>query len=309
MTDIPPVNEKYTGSIGEVVLGKGDYIVGGAKGMPFLSFENRTNRRPIVAGEVFDSIVDYPELAAKMFDGRQKDPVEWALMWKSMGVDMICVRLVSTDPAKGGTSPEACAELVKRISDRTGLPIIVSGCGILDVDIPVFTAVSAAVTDSRLILSKVDEDEYKKLATVAIANNHIIIGFANLDVNLSKQMNILLTDFGVKKENILTDPLMAPLGMGLDYSYSVNERIRISGLMGDKMLQQPLICDCTGAWDVSDAINEEDPALGDARLRATWWEAMTAMSAIVSGADMVIMRGPGAADMILGYCDELRDVI
>ena len=309
MTDIPPVNEKYTGTIGEVVLGKGDYIVGGAKGMPFLSFENRTNRRPIVAGEVFDSIVDYPELAAKMFDGRQKDPVEWALMWKSMGVDMICVRLVSTDPAKGGTSPEACAELVKRISDRTGLPIIVSGCGILDVDIPVFTAVSAAVTDSRLILSKVDEDEYKKLATVAIANNHIIIGFANLDVNLSKQMNILLTDFGVKKENILTDPLMAPLGMGLDYSYSVNERIRISGLMGDKMLQQPLICDCTGAWDVSDAINEEDPALGDARLRATWWEAMTAMSAIVSGADMVIMRGPGAADMILGYCDELRDVI
>ena len=309
MTDIPPVNEKYTGAIGEVVLGKGDYIVGGAKGMPFLSFEHRTNRRPIVAGEVFDSVSDYPELAAKMFDGRQKDPVEWAIMWKSMGVDMICIRLVSTDPAKGGTSPEASAALVKKISDVTGLPIIVSGCGILDVDIPVFTAVAAEVKDSRLILSKVDEDEYKKLATVAIANNHVIIGFANLDVNLSKQMNILLTDFGVKKENVLTDPLMAPLGMGLDYSYSVNERIRISGLMGDKMLQQPLICDCTGSWDVGDAINEEDPSLGDAALRATWWEAMTAMSAIVSGADMVIMRGPGAADMILGYCDELRDVI
>ena len=100
MTDIPPVNEKYTGAIGEVVLGKGDYIVGGAKGMPFLSFEHRTNRRPIVAGEVFDSVADYPELAAKMFDGRQNDPVEWAIMWKSMGVDLICVRLVSIDPAK-----------------------------------------------------------------------------------------------------------------------------------------------------------------------------------------------------------------
>ena len=309
MTDLPPVNEKYTGTIGEVVLGKGDYIVGGAKGMPFLSFEHRTNRRPIVAGEVYDTLVDYPELAANMFDGRQKDPVEWAYMWKTLSVDMICVRLASLDPAKGGTTPEAAAELVKKISDKTGLPIIVSGCGILDIDIPAFTAISAAVTDSRLILSKVDEDEYKKLATVAIANNHVIIGFANLDVNLSKQMNILLTDFGVKKENILTDPLMAPLGMGLDYSYSVNERIRISGLMGDKMLQQPLICDCTDSWNVSDAINEEDPSLGDARLRATWWEAMTAMSAIVSGADMVIMRGPGAADMILGYCDELRDVI
>ena len=309
MTDIPPVNEKYTGSIGEVVLGKGDYIVGGAKGMPFLSFEHRTNRRPIVAGEVFDSVQDYPELAAAMFDGRQKDPVEWALMWKSMGADMICVRLVSTDPAKGNTSPEASAELVKRISDATGLPIIVSGCGIIDVDIPVFTAVSAAVKDSRLILSKVDEDEYKKLATVAIANNHTIVGFANLDVNISTQMPFLLSEFGTKKSDILTDPLMAALGMGLDYSYSVNERIRISGLMGDKMLQQPIICDCTGAWDVNDAVTDEDPSLGDPKLRATWWEAMTAMSAIVSGADIVIMRGPGAADMILGYCDELKDVI
>ena len=119
MTDIPPVNEKYTGAIGEVVLGKGDYIVGGAKGMPFLSFEHRTNRRPIVAGEVYDTLVDYPELAANMFDGRQKDPVEWAHMWKTLGVDRIPVRLASLDPAKGGTTPEAAAELVKKISDKT----------------------------------------------------------------------------------------------------------------------------------------------------------------------------------------------
>ncbi len=306
MTDIPQVADKYGGAIDEVVLGKGDYIAGGFKGMPFLSFENPVKRRPLIAGEVYDTLEGYPELAASMFDGRQKDPVEWALMWKQLGADMVCVRLASVDPAKGGTSPEDAAALVKRISDATGLPIMVSGCGVMDVDIPVFTAVSEAVKDSRLILSKADEDDYKRLASVAISGNHIIVGFSNLDVNLSKQINILLTDFGVDRRNMLMDPLMAALGMGLDYSYSVQERIRIAALMGDPMLQIPMLCDCTGAWDVSDAVSDEDPALGDPKFRATWWEAITAMAAVISGADIIVMRGPGAADMLMGYIDEMR---
>lgn len=309
MTDIPDVADRFSGAIDEVALGKGDYVAGGAKGMPFLSFENPVKRRPLIAGEVFDTLDGYPQLAADMFDGRQKDPVEWALMWKEIGADMICVRLVSTDPSRGGTPPEESAALVKKISDATKLPIIVSGCGVMDLDIPVFTAVAEAVKDSRLILSKADEDDYKRLASVAIANDHIVVGFANLDVNLSKQMNILLTDFGVDRRNMLTDPLMAALGMGLDYSYSVQERIRIAALMGDSMLQIPMLCDCTGAWDVGDAVSDEDPSLGDPKFRVTWWEAITALAAVISGADIVVMRGPGAADMLMGYCDELRGEI
>ena len=309
MTEIPPVGEKYTGSIDEVAIGKGDYLAGGAKGMPFLSFENPVKRRPMIAGEVYDNLEGYPEMAAEMFDGRQKDPFEWAMMWKEMGADIICLRIVGIDPAKGTSTPESAAKLVKRISDATQLPVMVSGCGITDVDIPMFTAVAEAVDDSKLILNKVDEDEYKKLASIGIANNHVIVGFSNLDVNLAKQMNILLTDFGVDRKNMIMDPLMAALGMGLDYSYSVNERIRISALMGDKMLQLPIVCDCTGAWDVSDATNDEDPSLGDPKFRATWWEAITALAAIISGADIIIMRGPGAADMLKGYCDDLRGVI
>lgn len=306
MTEIPPVNEKYTGSVTEVVLGKGDYIAGGANGMPFLSFENTSKGRPMIAGEVFDTLKDYPELAAEMFDGRQKDPVDWALMWKEMGADIICVRLAGLDPERGDTTPEKAVELVRKISDATSLPVIVSGCGLLDIDTAAMALISESIKDTKLILCKVDEDEYKKMSTMAIAGGHAIIGFSNLDMNLAKQMNILLSDFGVKKENVLMDPLMAPLGMGLDYSYSVNERIRIAGLMGDQMLQAPIICDCTAAWDVADATSTDDPSLGDAKFRATWWEAMTAMSAMISGADIVIIRGPGAADMIMTYSDELR---
>ncbi|MFA5453391.1 MAG: acetyl-CoA decarbonylase/synthase complex subunit delta [Candidatus Methanomethylophilaceae archaeon] len=309
MTEIPAVNEKYSGEIGEIALGKGNYKAGGAKGMPFLSFENPSKRRPMIAGEVFDDISDYPKLAADMFDGREKDPVEWALMWKQLGADMICLRLVGTDPSKKNTTPEDAAALVKKISEKTDLPIMVSGCGIPEKDIETLTAISNSVKDSRLVLSKVDESDYKKLSTAAMANDHLVLAFSNLDINLAKQMNILLTDFGIQKNDIIMDPLMAALGMGLDYSYSVNERIRLAALNGDKMLQVPMICDCTSAWSVSDATNDEDPSMGDPVHRITWWEVITALSALISGADIVIIRGPGAMDMVKVYTEELTEAI
>ena len=309
MTEIPQVTDKFTGSINEVTLGKGDYIAGGANGMPFLSFENKSKSRPMVAGEVWDDITDYPQIAADMFSGRQKDPVEWATMWKELGADMICLRLVSTDPGKKNTSPQDAAALVQKISDKTNLPIMVCGSGSVEKDIEVLTEVCTTVKDTRLIISKVDECEYKKLSAAAMANNHIILGFSNLDVNLAKQMNILLKDYGLDNNNIVMDPLMAALGMGLDYSYSVNERIRSGALFGDKMLQVPMVCDCTGAWDVGDATNEDDGTIGDVTFRATWWEAITAMAAMISGADILIIRGAPAADMIRTYANELTEVL
>lgn len=309
MAEIPAVNENYKGTINEISLGKGDYVAGGANGMPFLSFENKTKTRPIIAGEIWDDLTDYPELAAKMFDGRQKDPVEWATMWKELGADMICIRLMSIDPAKKGTSPKDAAALVQKISDKTNLPLIVSGCGIHEIDVEVLSEVCNSVKNTRLVISKVDECDYKKLATAAMANGHIILGFSNLDVNLAKQMNILLSDYGVDQKDVLMDPLMAALGMGLDYSYSVNERIKLAALGGDKMLQTPMVCDCTASWDVNDATCEDDGTLGEPVHRATWWEAITAVSAMVSGADVVIIRGPAAADMVRVYACELTEVL
>ena len=115
MTEIPQVSEKYSGTVTEIALGKGDYVAGGAKGMPFLSFENPIRTRPMIAGEVYDTLKDYPQLAADMFDGRQKDPVEWAIMWKEIGADMICIRFAGLDPDKGDTTPEKATEIVRRI--------------------------------------------------------------------------------------------------------------------------------------------------------------------------------------------------
>ncbi len=309
MTDIPDFKEKYTGRVEDVALGKGDYIAGGSDGLPFLSFENNTKRRPIIAGEVWDDATDYPELGKKMFSGRHTDPVEWATMWKELGADIIALRLVSTDPSKRNTSSKDAAALVQKIADKTNLPILVSGCGNAEKDIEVLTEVCNTVKNTRLIISKVDECEYKKLATAAMANGHVLLGFSNLDVNLAKQMNILLTDYGIERKNLLMDPLMAALGMGLDYSYSVNERIRSAALNGDKMLQIPMVCDCTGSWDVADATSEDDGTMGDVINRCTLWEAITGLSAMISGADIVVVRGPAAADMLKVYAADLTEVL
>lgn len=307
MAEIPQVNEKYGGEIGETALGRGDYVAGGAKGMPFLSFENPSKRRPMIAGEVTDDLSGYPELAASMFDGRQSDPVEWANMWKEIGADMVCVRLAGASPDGLARTPAEEAELVQRIADRTGLPVIVCGCGAPETDAEVLAAVAEGVKGTRLVLSRADEANYKRISSAAAAGGHAVLAFSNLDINLAKQMNILLSDFGVGREDLLMDPLMAALGMGLDYSYSVNERIRLAALGGDRMLQVPMVCDCTCAWDVADATSCDDPSLGNPKLRACWWEAMTGLAAMMSGADVLIVRGPGAADMLRVYAEELTE--
>ena len=142
-------------------------------------------------------------------------------------------------------------------------------------------------------------------SAASMANDHPLIAFSNLDINLAKQITILLTDFGVKKENIAMDPLMAGLGMGLDYSYSVNERIRLAALMGDGMLQQPMLCDTTASWKSAEA-TDELVGYGETKERGVWWEATTAIAALVSGADILVMRHPGAANIVRETINELR---
>lgn len=307
MTKIPAANDKWSGEVGKISLGKDSLTVGGDKSLPFLEMEDASLRDFPLAGEVLDDISTYSEISRKLFGKEINHPVKWAQKWKSLGADMICLRLLSTDPEGKNRSPKEAADLVREIHDSTGLPLIVYGCGNPEKDALVLTAVAEAMKDTRLILAQVEEDSYKTVSAAAIANGHALLAFSNLDINLAKQMNILLSDFGVDRKDIVMDPLMAPLGMGLDYSYSVNERIRLAALNGDRMLQCPIICDASAAWQVGDATNE-DPALGDVLERACSWEYITAMSALMSGANLVIVRSPKAAAMLKEHIAELKGV-
>lgn len=296
MSEVPIPKEKWSGKITEVPLSSG-IAVGGERGMPFLSYEG-LGRRQLVAGEVIDD----PEVVAFC----SGTPVDQAKAWVSeCGVDMICLKLLSADPESKNASPEDAAKIVQEVLDAVDVPVIVYGCGNEEKDPKVLEAVSNLCSSKRLIIGQSNENTYKSISAAAMANGHGIVAFSNLDINLAKQMNILLNDFGIKLDNVVMDPLMAGLGMGLEYSYSVNERIRIAALMNDRMLQPPMICDSTGAWDAREA-TDDNPLWGDADERGMWWEVATALAALMSGADIVIVRNKNSAKLIADAISDLR---
>jgi acetyl-CoA decarbonylase/synthase, CODH/ACS complex subunit delta len=314
MAEVPVPKERWSGKIGTVVLGatledggtrSRRLALGGETGMPFLSYEGGMPNRPLIAGEVLDCPGELPELVRKEFEGATEDPVTWAKAWELRGADIICLKLHSTNPEELNCSPEEASQTVLKVLRAVGLPLIVYGSGHEEKDAKVMEAVSNIATKERLLLGQAEESAYKSISAAAMANEHAIISFANLDVNLSKQINILLTDFGTRKDRIVLDPLFASLGMGLEYSYSVMERIRLAALMGDSMLQVPLICDTTSAWKAKEA-SEEIEGQDGLEERAMWWEATTAMAALISGADALIMRSPRAADVVRKAMNELR---
>lgn len=302
--EVPVPKEKWTGSIGEMELGasqeKGGsrrpLRLGGNRGLPFLSFEDPARRTVALAGFVADSLEDVPSPIRKAFGEAVNDPANWAAAWKEKGADLICLHLTSTNPEERDASPEDAASTVIKVMKAVELPLIVYGSGHAEKDAKVLEKVGEMAKGERLLLGHAEEGGYKSVAAAAMANGHAVIGFSNLDINLAKQIVILLTDYGVGRGDVFIDPLMAALGMGLEYSYSVNERIRISALSGDTMLQVPMICDCTSSWKAREA-SDDVPHAGDTLERGVWWEGTTALAALISGADVLVLGHPEAMDI------------
>lgn len=314
MVEVPVPKEKWSGKIGVVTLGatsedggsrSNRLAIGGEVGMPFLSYEGATPNRPLIAGEVLDVVADLPPMVREEFGDAVEDPAAWARRWvEDFGAEVVCLKLHSTNPEEQNKAPQEAAATVLRVLHAVQVPLIVYGSGHEEKDAKVLEVVSNAAPKERLLLGHAEESAYKSVSAVAMANDHGIVSFANLDVNLSKQINILLTDFGVRRDRIVLDPLMASLGMGLEYSYSVMERIRLAALMGDSMLQVPMICDTTSAWKAKEASEEIDGHDG-LEQRAIWWEATTALAALMAGADILIMRSPSSAGIVRRAIDEL----
>ena len=263
-----PKTSRTASELKELRLGKGDYAAGGARSLPFLDLDGARRRRPLVFGEVVDDLTSYPGLAADMFSGRQMDPAEWAVMWKEIGADGVCLRIIGDDVDSG-------VSLVRSVCDRTRLPVVV------DASSEIVEAVASEIDDSILMLfsDKVRDD------------GHIaVIGCRDADEASSRcGEHDAVVSFGhVTEERELGD-LVGRI-----------EEYRSRGLSGDRTCSNPIIIDVTYAWD---ALDEG----WDAR-RASMLEATEALAVMLAGADMLIMKGPGAADMARVYGEELADL-
>ena len=302
---------QYSGKIGETVIGQGSgsFKVGGETCYPFHDFEGGMPNPPRVGMEIWDMEPDeWPEWCVEPFKGVVGDPVAWAKKCvDEYGADFIVVRLVSTDPNDKDADPKTAAETVKKVAEAVDVPVIAWGTANPDKDAAVLAAVAETCQGKSLILGPVEEKNHKQVGAQALAYKHGISANAPIDVNLSKQLNILLGNLGVSLENVVIDPTTGALGYGMEYCYSVMERIRMAALtQDDDKLMVPMINNIgTEIWKVKEAKEtlEAAPELGDPLSRAVLMEAVTAVSVLLAGSDLLILRHPDTVNLIKGYID------
>jgi acetyl-CoA decarbonylase/synthase complex subunit delta len=297
--------EKWTGKVREVRLGataneggtrKKTVIVGGESTLPFLSFEGGMPNPPVVALEVQDRYpADWSPILKEVWGDALKDPAAWAKKAEEYGADLIAVKLQSAHPEGDNTDAAHAVAAVKAVLSATGLPVIVYGPGQAEKDNEVLVAVAEATKGERIALGNCEDKNYRTLVAAALAHGHLIVAKTPIDVNLAKQLNILISDMRLDLSRILMDPTTGALGYGLEDTYSVMERLRLAALTGDSMTQQPMICTVgEEAWRAKESkVNEGVPAAwGDWKPRSKNWEVLTASTLIQSGADVVVLRHP-----------------
>ena len=303
----------YTGKIKEIKLGKGDkaVVVGGETCYPFYLFEGEMPRLPRIAMEVYDTPPqEWPEAALEPFAGVTDDPAAWAKKCvDDYGAEMICLQLVSTDPNGLDRGADEATEVVKKVADAVDVPLIVWGTANNDKDVEVFRKVTEVCHGKNLIIGPVEEGDHKQLGAAAIGYQHTVMSSTPIDINLAKQLNILLGSLGVPDELIVMDPTVSGIGYGIEYAYSVMERMRMAALtQQDDKLQFPIVCNIAReCWKTREVKipEEEDPKMGDAKKRGILLEAMSAMCLLLAGGDVLVMRHPEAIKLIKDMLSEL----
>ena len=306
--EIPNVADKWTGGVNEITLGatrdKGGtrektVTIGGAKSIPFMDFEGNPGHKPVVAMDVYDvPPEDWPETLSKPFADVMNDPAKWAKKCvEQYGADMICLKLDGIHPDKGDKSAEDAVKTVKSILAAVSVPLIIWGCEHDEKDNEVMPKVSQAAKGENCLMGIVSQNSYKTLTATCLADGHCIITMAPVDINIGKQVNILVSEMDFPLNRIVMFQSTGALGYGLEYTYSIQERERLAALTGDRMMSMPVICDVGHeAWRAKEAKSDDNevPQWGPREERGPLWEAITAVSLLQSGVDIIRMNHPKA---------------
>jgi acetyl-CoA decarbonylase/synthase, CODH/ACS complex subunit delta len=303
--------EKWTGKVREVKLGataaeggtrQKVVTVGGESTLPFLTFEGSIPHPPAVALEIQDHYPsDWSPLLRDFWGDVLRDPAAWARKAEESGADIIVLKLQSAHPEGDNTDAAHAAATVKAVLAATGLPLIVYGPGQPEKDNEVLVVAAEAAKGERIVLGNCEDKNYRTTVAAALAHGHLVAAKTPIDVNLAKQLNILITDMRLDPDRILMDPTTGALGYGLEYCYSVMERLRLAALTGDSMTQQPMICTVgEETWRAKESkVNTGVPAAwGDWNKRSGNWELITASTLLQAGADIVVLRHPDSVQLV-----------
>jgi acetyl-CoA decarbonylase/synthase complex subunit delta len=309
--------DKWPGSVKSITLGSNSdggtrtsaVTVGGEKALPFMHFEAEVPHKPVVAIEIKDRRPDdWSPLLPEVWGDAMNDPAAWAKAAEAAGAEVLQLTLSLTQADGSPNTPEHAVTAVKAVLGAVGLPLIVFGPGNAELDNALLVPVAEATKGERLVLGICEDKNYRTIVATAMANGHLVSARTAMDVNLAKQLNILISDMGLPLDRVLMDPTTGALGYGIEYGFSVMERLRMAALQGDAMTQLPMIV-CVGVetWKTKESkVGEGVPAAwGEWHERGINWETMTAITLLESGADIVVLRHPESVKRVKAAITDL----
>jgi acetyl-CoA decarbonylase/synthase complex subunit delta len=314
---VPEVAESFAGSVNRITLGatKDDggtrtstITVGGARNVVYGGSTEDASEKPVIAMDVLDSKPgDWPDALVEPYKDVLDSPGDWAKKCvNEFGAEMICIKFEGIHPDKADNDADHAVKVTEAVLKAVGVPLVLWGCGNNEKDNQVMPKVSQAAKGEKCLIGTVEEDNYKSLTAIALADGHFLITAAPLDINIAKQVNILASDMGFPPERMVTFQATGALGYGIEYAYSIQERQRLAALSGDKMMAMPVICDVGyESWRAKEAKLTDAPGWGDAKDRGPMWEATTAICLLQAGVDIIRMRHPKAVATVKGFIDQI----
>ena len=310
--------EKWEGAVREITLGataadggtrSHTVTIGGSTAMPYMHFEGKTPHKPVIAIEILSRKPDdWSKLLMKAWGDVMNDPGEWAKAAEKAGAEVINLRIALTDADGNPTTKEQAVVAVDKVLKASGLPLIVFGPGQPEPDNDLLVEISTKFKGERLLLGVCEDKNYRTIVASAMADGQLVVARTAMDVNLAKQLNILITDMGLPAGSIVMDPTTGALGYGFEYGYSVMERLRIAALQGDSMTQFPMmVTPGEECWKTKESkVGVDVPeSWGDWETRAIAWETTTAIMLAESSADLIVLRHPESVKRTHEAIDDL----
>ena len=308
-----PKTAPYSGKINAVTLGTGDkaIVIGGQNVMPFYTFDAPIENAPKIGVEISDTAAEWTAPGLVDFYAGCTTMAERAKKAETMpGADFLCLHFESADPNGANRSVADCVADAKAVAEAVTMPIVIMGCKNMEKDGELFSKIAEALQGKNVLIMSAKNENYKTVgASAALAYGQKVGAETADDINLAKQLNIMLKGLSINPENIVMNIGTAAVGYGYEYVASTLDRVRLAALaQSDADLQMPIIAPVSpDTWSVkeSTASEEDEPAWGSAEERAIEMEVSTAAANLTGGADAVIMRHPAAVATIKKFISEL----
>jgi len=277
--------------------------IGGEKVPPFYNFlglDKRNPNPPLVTYDVFDmgSKMMLPKPIKQEYGEVLGDPAEWAkFAVNKFGAESITFHSLEIDPAMGDAPVKQSVKYLEEILQAVDVPVIIGCSGNKEKDVELFKATAAATESEVLMLSAADKATWEEVIPLAVKYDHNCLLWTSLDLNNQIKMNKDAIELGLPSNRIVMDPTCATLGYGMEYSFSIYQRMRIAGLLGEKDLAYPISGGTTNAWGAREAWMSEKqaPEWGLRQYRGPIWEIINALTLTLVGLDLAMMFHPVAA--------------